>query len=88
VDWEGLKPVPRRKVVYSGPLSVALPELDAEALAESERGDPSFLSTLYSVFHALFIHGYGFAWFDRLPARVASRGGPPFYYVMNRVLGL
>ena len=84
VGWEGRTPVPREKVVYSGPLSVALPELDAEALAEAGK---DFLPTLYSVFHALFIHGYGFAWFDRLPARLVPRGEPPFYYVMNRVLG-
>jgi GNAT superfamily N-acetyltransferase len=88
VGWEGRMPILRRKVVYSGPLSVSLPELDADALAEAETRDPPFLTTMYSVFHELFIHGYGFAWFDRLPDRLAPPGGPPFYYVMNRVLGL
>jgi GNAT superfamily N-acetyltransferase len=85
VGWEGRTPVPREKVVYSGPLAVVLPELDAETLAEAGR---DFLSTLYSAFHGLYIHGYGFAWFDRLPARLSSAEGPLFYYVMNRVLGL
>jgi GNAT superfamily N-acetyltransferase len=88
VAWEGQRPVPRERVVYSGPLSVALPEWDTEALAEAGHRDPSFLPTLYAAFHALFIHGYGFAWFDSLPHRLAPPGGPRFYYVMNRVLGL
>ena len=85
VSWEGTKPIPRQKVVYSGPLAVVLPDLDAEALAAA---GGEFLSTLYTVFHALYLHGYGFAWFDRLPVRSAPSGDPLFYYVMNRVLGL
>ena len=85
VAWEGRKPIPREKVVYSGPLSVVLPELDAEALALA---GTDFLSTLYDVFHALFIHGYGFAWFDTLPARLAPPGKPLYSYIMNRVLAL
>jgi hypothetical protein len=83
--WEGRKPVPRPKVVYSGPLAVVLPAFDAAALAGA---GAELLSTLYSVFHSLHIHGYGFAWFDSLPARLAPSQEPLFYYVMNRVLGL
>ena len=85
LGWEGRTPVPRRRVVYSGPLAVVLPDLNAEMLAGAGR---EFLSVLYGVFHGLHMHGYGFAWFDRLPASLAPSGEPVFYYVMNRVLGL
>jgi GNAT superfamily N-acetyltransferase len=88
LDWVGLAPRPRQKVVYSGPLSVTLPELTAETLAEKGEHDRELLPTLYGVFHALFVHGYGFAWFDRLPAGMSPIVGPCFYYVMNRVVSL
>jgi GNAT superfamily N-acetyltransferase len=88
LDWEGLAPRPRRKVVYSGPLSVTLPELTNETLSEKGERDPDFFPTLYAVFHALFVHGYGFAWFDRLPAGMAAAADPWFYYVMSRVVSL
>ena len=88
IDWEGVRPLPRRKVVYSGPLSLLLPELTSDSLVEADRRDPSFLSTLYQVFHGLFLHGYDFAWFDRLPPSASPPGGPRCYYIMRRVLAL
>ena len=88
IDWDGVRPVPRRKVVYSGPLSMLLPELTRDSLVEADARDPDFLPTLYQVFHALFLHGYDFAWFDRLPPSAAPSGGPHCYYIMRRVLAL
>src|SRR5208337_335519 len=85
IDWEGVRPLPRQKVVYSGPLSVLLPELTRDALVEADARDAGFLATLYQVFHALFLHGYDFAWFDRLPPFAAPPGGPRCYYIMRRV---
>jgi GNAT superfamily N-acetyltransferase len=88
IDWEGVRPLPRRKVIYSGPLSILLPELTSDSLGEADARDPAFLPTLYQVFHALFLHGYDFAWFDRLPPSAAPSGGPRCYYIMRRVLAL
>ena len=88
IDWEGLRPFPRQKVVYSGPLSVLLPELTGDSLVEADVRDPGFLPTLYEVFHALFLHGYDFAWFDRLTPSASPGGGPCCYYIMRRVLAL
>ncbi|HYW85555.1 MAG TPA: hypothetical protein VFB30_20045, partial [Spirochaetia bacterium] len=88
IDWEGVQPLPRRKVVYSGPLSILLPELTRDSLVEADSRDPEFLPTLYQVFHALFLHGYDFAWFDRLPLSAVPPGGPRCYYIMRRVLAL
>jgi GNAT superfamily N-acetyltransferase len=83
LDWEGTRPVPRSGMMYSGPLSVTLPELTANGLADAVTGVPRFLEILYAVFDTLFVHGYGFAWFDR----VAEAGGPArCYYVMKRVM--
>jgi GNAT superfamily N-acetyltransferase len=87
LDWtEG---VPRRRagVVYSGPLSVLLPDLGNDAIARSAAADPLFLPLLYAAFHELSRHGYGFAWFDRVPPGAAA-GSAAWYYVMNRVLAL
>ncbi len=88
LDWEGLVASPRQGIVYSGPLSVLLPDLTADLLADAARADPRFLATLFDVFHALYLHGYGFAWFDRLPSRLVPEGGARCYYVMNRLLAL
>jgi hypothetical protein len=86
--WRGLHPLPRRDVVYSGPLSVLLPELSAEDLGEASAKDPGLLPLLWSVFHALSVHGYGFAWFDHRDPAVSAPGEPPCYYVMKRVVTL
>jgi hypothetical protein len=86
VDWKGGRPTPRARLVYSGPLSLVLPELDSDALTEAQRRDPGFIATLYSAFHALHVHGYGFAWFDRLTASPGDAGA--WYYVMKRVVAL
>ena len=88
IDWEGVRPLPRPKVVYSGPLSILLPELTRDTLVEVDARDAGFLPTLYQVFHALSLHGYEFAWFDRLPPSAAPPGGPRCYYIMRRVLAL
>ncbi len=84
LDWRGGRPVPRARLVYSGPLSMVLPDLDSDALSEAARRDPGFLPTLYSAFHALHTHGYGFAWFDRLS--VSAGDARAWYYVMKRVV--
>lgn len=82
LDWQGLSPLPRQGISYSGALSVILPDLSRPALAEAMRCVPGFLDTLSAVFSALHRHGYGFAWFDRL-----AGGGPPrSYYVMKRLV--
>jgi GNAT superfamily N-acetyltransferase len=88
IDWEGVRPLPRPKLIYSGPLSILLPEFTSEALLEAGLRDPMLLPTMYQVFHGLFLHGYDFAWFDRLPSSAAPSGGPRCYYVMRRVLAL
>jgi len=88
IDWEGVRPLPRKKVVYSGPLSVLLPDFTSDSLTEADTRDPSFLPTLYQVFHALFLHGYDFAWFDRLSPSAAPSDGPRCCYIMKRVLAL
>jgi len=85
--WEGGRPV-RRALSYSGPLSVLLPDLDAEALSAAAGADPAVIALLQSLFHDLHVHGYGFAWFDELPARLVTAGGPRWYYVMSRVVSL
>ena len=88
LDWEGGKPRRRKGVVYSGPLAVLLPDLDGESLGQAAAADPDCLPTLFSVFHELYRHGYGFAWFDRLPPGMAGAGpaAPSWYYVMHRVV--
>ena len=88
VDWEGLRPSPRRGVVYTGPLTVLLPDLTSASLAEAGERDPEFLATLSSVFHSLSVHGYGFAWFDRLDPAAVPSDRPRCYYIMKRVLAL
>ncbi len=85
--WEGVRPV-RRQIPYSGPLSVVLPDLDGEALSAAAAADPAVIALLYSLFHDLHVHGYEFAWFDRLPGSLAREGEPPWYYVMKRVVSL
>jgi hypothetical protein len=86
LSWDGLRPIPRRNVVYAGPLSVLLPELNAETLAGAAAANPEFLPVLWNVFHALFVHGYEFAWFDHRDPAVAAPGEPPCYYVMKSVV--
>jgi hypothetical protein len=88
LDWSDLQPLPRRDVLYTGPLSVLLPELTPDTLREADRREPDFLPRLYFVFHTLFVHGYEFAWFDRLPQPALPAGGPPFYYVMKSALAV
>jgi GNAT superfamily N-acetyltransferase len=86
VEWVGGRPRIRSRLVYSGPLAVVLPDLDGQTLVRAREQDPGFIATLYSAFHSLHAHGYGFDWFDRLPAA----GGQPagWYYVMKRVVAL
>ncbi len=89
LDWTGGMPRRRDGVVYSGPISVLLPDLDSDSLAQSAARDSTFLSTLFAVFHELYHHGYGFAWFDRLRPVAgggADAGAPAWYYLMHRVV--
>jgi hypothetical protein len=88
IDWTGLRPLPRRNIVYAGPLSVLLPELTAEAVSEAGQRDPELLPTLHEVFHTLSLHGYEFAWFDRRDPSALPAGSPPCYYVMRRSLAM
>lgn len=91
LSWDGGLPVRRPELVYSGALSVVLPPFTTATLAQAMQAVPRFLETLHAAFEELFLHGYGFAWFDRLPA---SPGGPTadrdhggrlfWYYVMTR----
>jgi hypothetical protein len=82
LDWKDGRPALRDGLVYSGPLSIMLPDLDSDSLADAGRRDPGFIATLYSAFHELHLHGYGFAWFDRL----AAPADGPWYYVMKKVV--
>ena len=84
LTWEGLHPSPRPRLVYSGPLSILLPELDNRGLSDLAAADADFLPTIHGAFQALSLHGYGFAWFDRLPSTQA--GSTSWYYVMSRTL--
>jgi hypothetical protein len=83
--WKEGRPIPRARVAYSGPLSILLPELSSDTLATAA-GEPGYLSALFDAFHALHVHGYSFAWFDRLPGSVLSRGSPAYFYVMKRTV--
>jgi hypothetical protein len=86
LEWNGGRPNLRSGLVYSGPLSVLVPDIDAAALTRIRRQDPDVIATVYSAFHSLHIHGYGFAWFDKL-SPAAAPGEPSYwYYVMNRVV--
>jgi hypothetical protein len=84
LEWKGGRPTPRARLVYTGPLSLVLPDLDSDGLAEAQRRDPGFIATLFTAFHDLHVHGYGFAWFDRLSA--SAGGAHPWYYLMKRVV--
>lgn len=86
LDWDGTRPVARKGVTYSGPLSVPLPELSGEDLIAIVRGSPETLTVLYGVFHELHVHGYGFAWFDVLPE--AALPGCRHVYLMEKLFGL
>ncbi len=94
LEWDRGRPSPRSPLAYSGPLSVLLPDLEGDALARAREQDPGFVATLYAAFQALHVHGYEFAWFDRLlpsdaePAADAGRAEPRWYYVMKRIVAL
>jgi hypothetical protein len=84
--WDGGRPMPRDRLVYSGPLSVLLPDFDGVTLRRARARDPQSIPTLYSAFHSLHEHGYGFAWFDRLPESGAPPSAPRWYYVMKQII--
>jgi GNAT superfamily N-acetyltransferase len=90
VEWNAGQPSPRARLVYSGPLSVLLPELDGDALARARETAPGFIATLFSALHSLHVHGYEFAWFDRLPGPGDDAGADPaaprWYYIMKRIV--
>jgi GNAT superfamily N-acetyltransferase len=85
LDWEGMLPVPRPPFVYTGTLFVVLPVLTSALLAEAVQSVPMFLETLSAVFQELHVHGYTFAWFDRVPSAAAP---PLSYYAMSRLMGV
>ncbi len=87
VGWEKGKPLRRTDLRFSGPMCVSLPDIEAEGLAALAR-DPGVISILYSAFQDLHVHGYEFAWFDRLKGAEDSDGGPRWYYLMKRVVSL
>jgi GNAT superfamily N-acetyltransferase len=82
LSWDGGLPLRRPGTVYSGPLAVVLPPFTTATLTQAMQSVPRFLETLHAAFEELFLHGYGFAWFDRLPG--APEGRPAWYYVMTR----
>ncbi len=86
VSWDGGLPVRRPDVVYAGALSVVLPPFTTATLAHAMQSVPRFLDTLYAAFEELCLHGYGFAWIDRLPGRDAEGydGRGFWYYAMSR----
>jgi GNAT superfamily N-acetyltransferase len=91
LEWDGARPLPRKNVMYSGSLSVVLPELSSQGLTAAIDRVPWFLEILYGVFDALYLHGYGFAWFDRSGASKAALGAAGarrWYYVMKRVVSI
>jgi len=84
--WEKGRPVVPPHVVSAGPLTVLLPELTSESITATAHADPTFLAALFGVFHELHVHGYGFAWFDLLPASAASPEDAAYVYIMNRTV--
>ncbi|MCX7029287.1 MAG: GNAT family N-acetyltransferase [Spirochaetes bacterium] len=87
LSWDGGLPIRRPGIVYSGALSVVLPPFTTATLTHAMQAVPRFLETLYTAFEELFIHGYGFAWFDRLHGGQGTdeHGGRQFwYYAMSR----
>jgi GNAT superfamily N-acetyltransferase len=86
--WVGGRPRVPPNVVYSGPLTVLLPELTSDSITATAHADPSFLGTLFDVFHGLHVHGYGFAWFDLLPGAPASADDATYVYIMNRTAAI
>jgi GNAT superfamily N-acetyltransferase len=89
LDWDGIRPIPRHRVVHAGTLFVTLPPFTASLLAEAAQQVPLFLETLTAVFQDLHVHGYGFGWFDRVPPAFAAPGGPQLsFYAMVPQLGV
>jgi GNAT superfamily N-acetyltransferase len=84
ISWEGGAPMPKKDVIYSGPLSVLLPAFDGAQLAAAVDGIPGFLNIMHSVFDTLYVRGYVFAWFDR----ISLEGTTWHYYVMKKVMAL
>lgn len=76
--------MPKKGIVYSGPLSVLLPDFNGAELAAAVDSIPDFLRIMHFVFDTLYTRGYGFAWFDTI-----SLGGVTWhYYLMKRVMSL
>ena len=87
VSWSDGRPAVRADLRFSGPLCVALPDVDSDGLLAMAR-DPAVIAMLYSAFQSLHVHGYEFSWFDRLPGPGGVHGGPRWYYIMKRVVVL
>jgi hypothetical protein len=87
VSWEGKTPVRRGDLKFSGPLCVALPEVDPDVLS-ALAARPGVIATLYDAFQSLHVHGYEFAWFDRLTGPASAGGASRWYYLMKRIVSL
>jgi GNAT superfamily N-acetyltransferase len=87
VSWEGAAPVHRTPPSYTGTLFFVLPSLTADVIAQSSHDVPRFLEILAAAFQDLHLHGYAFAWFDRVP-EAAAGARTLWYYAMARLLGL
>ena len=88
VFWEHGKPVVRAGLRFTGPLCVALPDIDPDGLSRLADSDPAAISTLHGAFQSLHIHGYEFAWFDRLQGTAEAPGAPRWYYLMKHIVSL
>ena len=88
VSWERGAPVRRRDLKFSGPLCVALPDIDPDGLSAMAARQPGVIAMMGEVFQALHLHGYEFAWFDRLKGPSPSLGTSRWYYLMKRVVSL
>jgi len=88
VYWEGGKPVVRTGLRFSGPLCVALPDIDADGLSLLADREPAVIALLHRAFQSLHIHGYEFAWFDRLKGAPEAPGAPRWYYLMKHIVSL
>jgi hypothetical protein len=86
--WERGAPVHRVDLPFSGPLCVALPDMDADGIGTLAERDPDLIAMVHSVFQSLHVHGYEFAWFDRLTGASEAPGAPRWYYLMKHIVSL
>lgn len=88
LTWERGAPVVRSDLRFSGPLCVALPDIDVDGLSALSGRAPEVIATIHSAFQSLHVHGYEFAWFDRLKDAPPGAGAARWYYLMARIVSL